>query len=157
MEVKNIYTYLNICEVYISTMYQHRIRIIYYWLLMLDNCCNPISFGYYGHDHVVVQSYSCVHEGVCCRVVNLAYRYMNTWYICVCNITHGHFFPAVAYVISVLLSHLLICFAVCAFGFCQVFGVGNQYLLDEISHLNVCLQIKYLIPIHFRFQFWERL
>ena len=99
-----------------------------------------------------VQSYSCIHEGVCCHVVNIAYRYMNTWYICVCNITHGHFFPDVEYVISVLLSHLLLCFAICAFGFCQIFGV-DQYLLDEISHLNVCLQIKYLIPIHFASKF----
>ena len=44
---------------------------------MLDNSCNPISFGYDAHNLVVVQSYSCIHEDVCHHVVNLAYKYIN--------------------------------------------------------------------------------
>ena len=46
--------------------------------ISFDNCCNPISFGFDAHDLVVVQSYSCIHEGVCHHLVNLVYTCMNT-------------------------------------------------------------------------------
>ena len=74
---------------------------------MLDNSCNPISFRYDVHDLVVVQSYSCIFEGVRHYLVNLAYRYMIVWYTCVCSITHWHFFPIVACVVSILPSHIV--------------------------------------------------
>ena len=70
---------------------------------------------------------------------------MNTWYMRVCSITHWHFFPAVAYVVSVIYSHLLLCFVIRAFGLCLVSGVGKQRLSYQITHLKVCFQI------------WERL
>ena len=97
------------------------------------------------HDLVVLQSYNCIYEGVCHHVLNLA---IDTWIhdtnVFVCDITHWHFFPTMAYIVSILLLRLL--FAICAFGLCQVFGVGNYHLLDWISHVKVCLQIKYLVP-----------
>ena len=68
---------------------------------------------------------------------------MNTQYTYVCSTTHWHFFPTVAYVVA-FYSHLLLCFAVCAFGLYQVFGDGHEHLLDYISHLKVRLHIKYL-------------
>ena len=89
--------------------------------------------------HLVVMrmSYTCIHEGVHHHVVNLAYRYMNTQYTCIYSIIHWYFFPTMAYVVSVLLSHLLLCIAICAYGLCQIFGVGNLLELnrtrDEIA------------------------
>ena len=71
---------------------------------MIDNNWDPISFGYDAHDLVVVQNYNCIHEGIHHHVVNLAYRYMNTWYTCVCNITYWNFSSIMEYVVSVLLS-----------------------------------------------------
>ena len=67
------------------------ILIIFYWLLVLNNSCNPTSFGFDAHDLVVVESYRCIYEGVFREPC--IYKYMNTRYICVFIIIHWHFFP----------------------------------------------------------------
>ena len=51
--------------------------VICYWLLVLDNNCNPIWYGYDAHVLVVVQIYNYIHQGVYHHVVNLPYKYMN--------------------------------------------------------------------------------
>ena len=101
----------------------HNVKgFMYLWLLVLNNSCNPIWWCRYDAcDFLIVKSYGCIHEGVCHHVVNLC---MHTWihdtHVHVCNKTHWHSFPNVAYVVIVLLSHLFLCYVIYAFGLCSI-------------------------------------
>ena len=159
MEPKFSYSYLHIVKhihiyIYINNvvMYYHHILIIYHWILVLNDNCNRIWFVYDAHHLVIVQSYSFIQKGVCHHVVNLACRYMYTWYTCFWSIIQWHSSPTGVYIASILLSHLFLCFAICAFGLCQVFGVVNYYVPDKFLIPRVAYILNTSSPIHDCFQ-----